>query len=569
MRREPKNAFFSQRFARLVPAWTSAASLSGCEIFRREIEPWCSNDPRITDPAVPLAIDSHVHVFNGSDLQVNAFLSRARHIKGLGPILQKLAWAGAPTGDEELEELVRIADRLKACDRLQADWLDTRSDEQYKVGRQALIDAADQLENENASLRAESSKAVRQIRDLPERYSDYKSRKSPTAFRSDPVSSAIEGALAFILRNFQFRYVNIFDYLFEYSKGRHRKVDLMICHLVNYDWPIAGGTPTLTSIPKQIELMAQISVLTSGRVHCFVPFDPFKQIAFDLGEWPYYSPLEEVVRAVAEKGFLGVKLYPTMGFQAYGNSGRSPEFWNRDWIPAVLRRPDINVRLDGALKSLYEWCASNGVPIMAHSARSNSPTPDFEDLSGAKGWQEAVRCFPGLRVNFGHFGETSPIEKGTDRAKSFMSLMNTHAGRHLYADSGYFTEAVSRPQELTAILRTLFESTRGKGSAALAQRFLYGTDWEMIVLEGGGVKNYLKDFEQIFSILDQDPNFGAQGKLSDRFFSANAANYLGIHPGDPNRTRLETFYGRSRITHVGWMPKVDRCCGQRMIARKQ
>jgi predicted TIM-barrel fold metal-dependent hydrolase len=258
-----------------------------------------------------------------------------------------------------------------------------------------------------------------------------------------------------------------------------------------------------------------------------------------------------------------------MGFQAYGNSEISSGFWNRDWIPEVLRRPDINVRLDAALGSLYDWCVSNGVPIMAHSARSNAPTADFGNLSGAQGWRKAVRKFPGLRVNFGHFGETSPVEKGTDRAKSFMSLMNTRAGRHLYADSGYFTEAVSRPEELTAILRALFESTAMKGSAALAQRLLYGTDWEMIVLEGRGIKNYLKSFEQVFSTLDQDQNLGAQGKLSDRFFSANAANYLGLHQGDPNRTRLEAFYRQSRIADVGWMPKVDRCCAQRVIAREQ
>ena len=236
-----RNAFFSRDLLGLSAALTSAASLSGCDLLMGGIEPWCSNDPRISDPSVPLAIDSHVHVFNGSDLQVDAFLTRARHIEGLGPILQKLAWEGAPIGDQELEELVRVADTLKACDRHRADWLKSRGDHQYEVGLQALNDAADQLKNENAFLRAETSEVVRQIRNLPKSYSQYKDKNSPSAFRFDPVSAAIEGALAFILRNFQFRYVNVFDCLFEYSKGRRRKIDLMVCHLVDYDWPIAGA----------------------------------------------------------------------------------------------------------------------------------------------------------------------------------------------------------------------------------------------------------------------------------------------------------------------------------------
>ena len=57
----------------------------------------------------------------------------------------------------------------------------------------------------------------------------------------------------------------------------------MIAHLVDYDWPIAGGRETATSIPDQILVMEQICALTAGRVHCFAPFDPMKQVAYELG----------------------------------------------------------------------------------------------------------------------------------------------------------------------------------------------------------------------------------------------------------------------------------------------
>src|SRR6185295_7066989 len=38
----------------------------------------------------------------------------------------------------------------------------------------------------------------------------------------------VDGAFDFVMRNFQFRYVNVHDYLVEYSAGPRRKIDLMV-----------------------------------------------------------------------------------------------------------------------------------------------------------------------------------------------------------------------------------------------------------------------------------------------------------------------------------------------------
>jgi hypothetical protein len=292
----------------------------------------------------------------------------------------------------------------------------------------------------NPSLLKSNDRAATQLRDvidtLPESYESYRSDQYRN-FRALGVDERITGAVDFILRNFQYRYVNVFDYLFDYSTGKKRKIDLIVPHLVDYDWPIAGGKPTLTSFRDQIRVMEKISILTSGRVHCFVPFDPMKQVAFELGLRADH-PMDFVRDAVDRHGFIGVKLYPPMGFAPYGNARLDPDLWNQRWIPTELRRPDLGHRLDEALKPLYAWCLREDVPLMAHTSESNGPSPAFERLTDPKYWEEGFGLPPGLHASFGHFGASLLVENDSKRASAYAGLMTGERGSHgqyFYTDS--------------------------------------------------------------------------------------------------------------------------------------
>jgi hypothetical protein len=432
------------------------------------------------------------------------------NVPGIGAILQDLAWSEAPTAAAELAQLAGISGALAQCNKLSlSDTIAAHGEQQYQVGLAQLKNAARAAASRRVAFTAATTEIIRRINALPSSYSAYKSRRRVRSFarlrgRLDPA-----GAIDFILRNFQYRYVNVFDYLKEYSAGRERRVDLITAHLVDYDWPIAGGVPTYTSIPDQVEVMSAISVLTGGRVHCFAPFDPLKQVAYDLGRVPY-SPLTTVMDAITNHGFVGVKLYPPMGFQPYGNNLKPTSFWNRDWLPDVIKLPDLGARLDSSLAALYTWCLSNDVPIMAHTAPSNGPNADFKTLSDPGWWKLTLRNFPGLRINFGHFGNTDQIEL---RAIALAQLMtNGGTGANAYADTAYFTEILDQPSALAAQLTSVYRATAGKGDAALAQRLMYGTDWEMIIAEGGATETYLTGFENVFRQLDTDSSLGARSR---------------------------------------------------------
>src|SRR6266542_1559061 len=147
------------------------------------------------------------------------------------------------------------------------------------------------------------------------------------------------------------------------------------------------------SVEEQVDVMARIACRRDGpRVHGFVGFDPLRQALYDhhRRKPEDKDPMAIVRRAIevdrilvgnstrTTGGFVGVKLYPPMGFQATDNKHLPDDRFNE---PAYLQSPDtglgsrIGSKLDAALAKLYAWCSANNVPIMAHTAIASGPTP--------------------------------------------------------------------------------------------------------------------------------------------------------------------------------------------------
>jgi hypothetical protein len=164
-------------------------------------------------------------------------------------------------------------------------------------------------------------------------------------------------------------------------------------------------------------------------------------------------------------------------------------------------------------------------------------------------------------VSFGHFGDTAPVADGLAHAKAFYGLMHDRAGEPgaaAYADAGYFVEVLDREPALRDEIRQLYEDTARKGSASLAHRFLYGTDWEMTLTEGA-IGGYLSEFVKLMNEIEQRPVIRAAGltNLSGRFFGTNAVDWLGLRKGELARRRLDAFYAKAGVPKPDWMVKVD------------
>lgn len=576
---------------RILAALPAGALLAGCPtLFRREPLPVCPNSPDVSLLNGPLTIDAHCHVFNGTDLQIKEFFSRvaARQsgalgagVKVLGSVLQNLAWSFAPSGDTEIAELRDLSAALRTCTEKehtarvsslrQAGYTRGREQLQAAVARssefQALLEKRrlGTLELDFDPETISKVEAIRFIEELPPDVETYRAAKANKNLSTMALSGrSVQGLIDFVLQNFQYRYVSIHDYLRTYNQKGVRVVDLMLPSMVDYDFWLAKGQGTLTPLRTQVELMQQMAIITGGRVHGFVPFDPLRQVAYDLkltGDDSYGL----VTKAIEKMGCVGVKLYPPMGFAPLGNRGldtkSGPPFWERDWLPDWTSRPDLGARLDDAMSKMLSWCEANDVPVMAHTNISNGVIRDFENLAGAEYWKIALKAYPKLRVSFGHFGDTSPVEDGLERARAFKALMSTEdatPGIHAYADAGYFVEVLGKEPALLTNLRQLYEDPVPAGRAPLASRFMYGTDWEMTLTEGG-ISGYLNDFVRLFDELEAGPAIRQQGLtgLSDRFFGNNAANWIGLRSGNAARRRLDAFYALHNVPKPDWATKLD------------
>ncbi len=276
--------------------------------------------------------------------------------------------------------------------------------------------------------------------------------------------------------------------------------------------------------------------------------------------------MQLVSDAIEKDGCVGVKLYPPMGFGALGNATlQGPGgagFWARPWLPPWTGRTDLGQLLDAAMHKMLAWCQDHQVPVMAHTSASNGVSDDFEALAGAKYWAMALAQFPRLRVSFGHFGDTGLQPSGLPAAQAFADLMASHegsSGQFAFADAGYFVEVMNSEPQLRETLRLLYEKTAPKGNAALANRFMYGTDWEMTLTEGH-IDAYLSRFVELMRELESSPAIRSARiqDLAGKFFGNNAADWIGLRRGGRARVRLDAFYAANAVPTPDWMTKLDQ-----------
>jgi predicted TIM-barrel fold metal-dependent hydrolase len=590
--------------------------------------------PGIDPATTPLTIDTHCHIFNASDLQAVPFISKVLAnekgiaevvVEALAEIVEFVAWEKAPNGAMELLALQRLS-ALKS-ENQRTVMYQAYQQEGYESAQGAVLQSRSHIALSSAEtpmsklLHTTPTKedVLRQIYASfePKSYSDHIAKRTKdlkavqefdhslrahgllTAATSSTVaiSYSIQGIIAYLSQCFQYRYVSAQDYLDTFTPAAKRSVDMMLPSLVDYDWWLARGKSTPTPLDVQVKVMEQISILSHGQVHGFVPFDPLREVAHRANKDPKaYSSLKLVHDAVLMSGCIGVKLYPPMGFAPYGNAeidAKDPSFWEQDYLPDWLHEPiyyacdgkslKLGVRLDEVLDELYAWCCSNGVPIMAHSNATNGVLDQYKELANACYWSKALVKHPSLRINFGHLGDFSaseddeknpiPSETIPYSAEAFIKLFSKFneqdktSGSRGYGDSAYDAEIL---KDETFLLKRYKAALTTPGNELLPSRLMFGTDWDLLMALGD-VKEYLEEFVDLFVKLDL-PNLDDGRTQSEHFFGWNAVDYLGLGIGQPARTRLEKFYGDNNIdiktNPPVWMAKIDPTKTVRVQERK-
>jgi predicted TIM-barrel fold metal-dependent hydrolase len=381
------------------------------------------------------------------------------------------------------------------------------------------------------------------------------------------------------------------------------QIQLYVPLMIDFDYWFKDPRPV--SIAEQIETVYREAVLPyKGKVHPFAPFDPARELAYraglpapsdpDGGPPEKFSSLELAKEAVRKKGFIGVKVYNTLGYRPLGNAAVDDK---RRWIFNRNGRSRYcaftGKQFDQVLAELYEFCEREEVPITAHCVSNGIeayPGASF-DFGDPEYWRPVLDRYPRLHLNLAHFGWNnpegySPRERWPWIRRSFRRMGDFFSGRsdanrkgtggrkstgtwvgkicammekydYLYADVAHHMvmEDTDIPK-FQASYRAMLADYPG----LIPARLLFGIDWHIItrvdrftefkaryvrVLSGGGIFN---------------------GEEMEEFFGGNALHFLGLLPPGTrstagwtgNRKRLRAFYKRENIREPKWFQATDK-----------
>lgn len=523
--------------------------------------------PAHTRHRLPFSADVHTHIFNGRDLPVAAFLTRIvapEHsggglIRRFAPILERMVDKLAPSAEREIGELEKLLTRQKSTaldlEALTADDA-TAADRAYAGELARELSGDPEFRNDylrDLEARAERSReaggpAVQRLNtEIRLLLATGKLSEKDTASLLD-IEAQIAGPqlLSWGKKFTRYRYLNARELLLSYrtfnaavllgSAGCSLgAVDLFLPALVDFDfWLLdAGAKRRSTRMEEQIRVMEKIVRFSGGRVHPFAAFDPWRNFK-ESGR-----PLA-LVQDAAKRGFLGVKIYPPMGFAPYFNVARRPP---SQWSGGDFGQ--FAASLDASMEGLLRFCESEGFPVLAHANRSNGPSAELEDLAGPDYWDKALSKFPALNVCFGHFGGEEGLwgtRPSADWQKGFVNLMRRH--ERAFTDTSYFAGVLRAPERkrIAHGLKVVFQS----GGDGIASRMLYGSDWLMLAMEQNSSR-YYEHFREVIREIE-----GSGGGLSARFFGGNALQFLNLAGKGSNYKRLEIYYAGNKMSPPKW-----------------
>jgi predicted TIM-barrel fold metal-dependent hydrolase len=311
--------------------------------------------------------------------------------------------------------------------------------------------------------------------------------------------------------------------------------------IIDFGYSLRGVNYTEVPVPQQVQLMGELARRQDAGllVHGYVPFNPIRFVKDQA------DATGAIFDAVDNQGFIGIKLYPPMGFQASGNDKISMHFFD-----IGEDRNTLGKRIDGALNWIYDYCLKHDVTIMAHTAPSNTPHGNpYDGLGGGrddwsrrpdpKYWDAVLSAGrQNLRVLFAHFGGAYTVSKNRAWVDSIVGLMMKYP--NVYGDFSYYDLVLDNTQdqraerrELRNYLQTLDAAKRQK----LQQRLVFGSDWEMLDLVVD-TQHYTRN---MLGFLAE-----SLGGRAEDYAACNALRMIGLDdPNSKTSQRLLRFHQRT------------------------
>jgi predicted TIM-barrel fold metal-dependent hydrolase len=206
----------------------------------------------------------------------------------------------------------------------------------------------------------------------------------------------------------------------------------------------AGGDADDAQFQQQIEDTAQAALVFPGRILPFVAVNTQRTRHYDY-----------MVHALEHRGFVGVKLYPSLGYAV-----DSP-----------------------AMRKVYDYCVAHDTPVLLHC----NPGGFFRDSASIaecdpQHWLAIFQtpAYAKLRVCFGHFGGDDELVKASITPGSWTdqiaSLMKQFPGQ-VYADISYHDTPMQGGELQANYFRNL---TAYLADPAIGPYVLFGSDFHLV-----------------------------------------------------------------------------------------
>ncbi len=251
---------------------------------------------------------------------------------------------------------------------------------------------------------------------------------------SDARTGDLGDLLAFLAIGIKPSITAVADKLLEYS-GPDTAIVALMMDITK------GGDADEALFRQQIEDTAQASLAFPGRILPFVAVNPRRTLHY-----------ERMTHALEERGFVGVKLYPSLGFKI-----DTPE-----------------------MRKVYAYCVAHDTPILLHCNRGGFYRDEQSiEYCDPVHWVPVLEKFPELRVCFGHFGgDENFIEESIDPGSwtgKILGLMKRYPG--VYADISYHDEPMDgglyEANYFKHLKNILSDPVSGK-------RVLFGSDFHLV-----------------------------------------------------------------------------------------
>lgn len=296
----------------------------------------------------------------------------------------------------------------------------------------------------------------------------------------------------------------------------------------------------------QVEVMGLVAKRSRDvMVHGYIGYDPLAQVHFRRQIAGSTDQLSLIRTAVLEHGFLGVKLYPPMGFKPMGNAP------GQTYPQPILDRlgGHVSEGLNEAMEELFALCTQLDIPILAHAAASNGAGPEYADRADPAFWLPVFTKYPTLRLCLAHFGRFDHRSSGAAPGSALPAaswewelgkFVKSHSQQRLFVDLSYLSQAqdvdVANRKKLGTIIRNFLNEFDPR-----AERILYGSDWLMLGQESKS-DTFATD---LFAFLRHD--VGLSQDAIERVRFRNAIRFLGLSQGSAARSRLESLYQRWQL----------------------